>query len=412
MIKLHSLWPEFEIDESQHHHILQQFKAIVTKDDVGFFRFIQHKEHSGEAERIAKDFQTKKLLVHVGIGGSSLGPEMLVSALGIKTGKRVQFVNNIDSDMLHRQMKEWNVADTFFYIVSKSGGTPETLAALSLITQWLTDHKIQSKDWQQYIVLCTDPHKGDLRLMAKKYSLECLDVPTSIGGRFSVMTDVGFLTAAWAGIDIEKIRQGAFAMCEDILNMNADQNILTQMTQWLFHHYQTGRSQTVLMPYSSLLKDFSAWWVQLWAESLGKDLKGLTPIMSYGATDQHSQMQLFMQGPQDKTIIMLEVESSQNTLPMKADLDLAGTNQLKGFTLHDLMKAEFTGTLQALEGEKRPYIHLGLPALTPEALGQLILLFQCLTLTVGLCIGVDPFNQPGVEAGKNFARDWLIKHKK
>lgn len=412
MINLKAFSPDFKLSKSQHFSILGQLTQTIERSDIGFFRFIQNKEHTSLSEKIAQKFQSKKLLVHVGIGGSSLGPEMLISALGARAGKRVQFVNNIDSDMLQRQMCEWNLSDVFFYIVSKSGGTPETLATLAIITNWLSQNQVQKKDWNQYIVLCTDPQKGDLRSLAQQLSLDCLEVPSNIGGRFSVLTDVGFFPATWVGIEIEKIRVGAQVMCQHILSSDENQNILTQTTQWILNHHKEGRNQTVLMPYSSTLKDFSSWWVQLWGESLGKENKGLTPIMAYGATDQHSQMQLFMQGPQDKTMIMLEVESSHHSFTMDTGLDLAGTNQLKGFSLHELMKAEFAGTLLALKGENRPFAHLSIAKLTPEALGQLILLFQCLTVTVGLSLEVDPFNQPGVEAGKNFARDWLIKHKK
>ncbi len=412
MIKLNSLYPKFQLSPDKHQAILTAFRATINKPEIGFFRFIQNGENSKHAQQIAEKFKSKKLLVHVGIGGSSLGPEMLLSALGITPGKQVQFVNNIDTDMLVRQMKSWNPQDTFFYIVSKSGGTPETLAALAIISRWLKNHNIDESQWNQYIVICTDPKKGDLLTFAQKYSLDCLEVPPSIGGRFSVLTDVGALTAFWAGIQFDELILGAQEFCKDILHDDPSQNILTQLTQYIFEHRQNGRTQTVLMPYSSLLKDFTAWWVQLWGESLGKNNIGLTPIMAYGATDQHSQMQLFMQGPQDKVMLMLECERAQSSLSLSSELSLAGTEILQGFSLDQLMKAEFEGTLLALEKEARPYAHLKVDALNAKNLGKLILLFQSLTVSVGHLIGVDPFDQPGVEAGKNFARDWLIKHKK
>lgn len=412
MIQLNSLYPQFKSHPESHQAILSKFKETIERSDIGFFRFIEKSQHTDHARMVAEKFKSKSLLVHVGIGGSSLGPEMLLSALGIAEGKQVQFVNNIDTDMLSRQMQSWNPQTTFFYIVSKSGGTPETLAALAIISRWLESHKIPSTEWNKFLVICTDPQKGDLRTFASRHSLDCLEVPPAIGGRFSVLTDVGALTAYWAGINVDELRRGARELCQVMLESDPQKNILTTLTRFLVEHNKSGRSQTVLMPYSSLLKDFTAWWVQLWGESLGKKGQGLTPIMAYGATDQHSQMQLFMQGPQDKVMLMLECEQAHTTLSMSSDLKLPGTENLQGFSLHQLMKAEFEGTLQALQTEKRPYAQLSLKSLDAVSLGKLILLFQCLTVSVGIQLGVDPFDQPGVEAGKNFARDWLIKHKK
>ncbi len=412
MINLKSLSPNFKSNPDRHREILNLFKAAITKPEIGFFRYIEKTEYTNKPLLIAEKFKAKKLLVHVGIGGSSLGPEMLLSAMGISAGKQVQFVNNIDSDMLARQMKLWNPQDTFFYIVSKSGGTPETLATLAIISNWLKENKINESQWSQFIVICTDPSKGDLQTFAQRHSLDCLEVPPSIGGRFSVLTDVGAFTAAWAGINVNELRTGAREICETLLHPDPDKNILTQLTQFLVEHSQSNRTQTVLMPYSSMLKDFTAWWVQLWGESLGKKGLGLTPIMAYGATDQHSQMQLFMQGPQDKVILMLECETTDSTLSLSSELKLTGTEILQNFTLHQLMKAEFEGTLLALKEEKRPYAQLSIDGLSAKSLGKLILLFESLTVSVGLLLGVDPFDQPGVEAGKNFARDWLIKHRK
>ena len=412
MIQLNSLYPQFKSHPESHQAILSKFKETIERSDIGFFRFIEKSQHTDHARMVAEKFKSKSLLVHVGIGGSSLGPEMLLSALGIAEGKQVQFVNNIDTDMLSRQMQSWNPQTTFFYIVSKSGGTPETLAALAIISRWLESHKIPSTEWNKFLVICTDPQKGDLRTFASRHLLDCLEVPPAIGGRFSVLTDVGALTAYWAGINVDELRRGARELCQVMLESDPQKNILTTLTRFLVEHNKSGRSQTVLMPYSSLLKDFTAWWVQLWGESLGKKGQGLTPIMAYGATDQHSQMQLFMQGPQDKVMLMLECEQAHTTLSMSSDLKLPGTENLQGFSLHQLMKAEFEGTLQALQTEKRPYAQLSLKSLDAVSLGKLILLFQCLTVSVGIQLGVDPFDQPGVEAGKNFARDWLIKHKK
>jgi glucose-6-phosphate isomerase len=164
------------------------------------------------------------------------------------------------------------------------------------------------------------------------------------------------------------------------------------------------------MPYSSLLKDFSSWFVQLWAESLGKDGKGLTPIPAYGATDQHSQMQLFMEGPQDKILFIIEVKNHQTDYSLKNNLAAESFKNLSSFTLSDLMKAELEGTLTALSENDRHVVQLSISKLNEESLGQLILFVECLTVIIGELLLVNPFNQPGVEAGKKYANEWLKKH--
>lgn len=410
MIKWSKSFPATSVDEAEHHKVLTQFQATVNKADIGFFRHVQDKGVATSAKTTARLFAHKKLLVHVGIGGSALGPEMLLSALGVSPGKRVQFVNNIDPDTLNNQMKEWTLADTLFFVVSKSGTTAETMAGLALITNWLEAHGVKSDKWKEHLVVCTDPQKGDLRMFAREHHLNALEVPSNVGGRFSVLTDVGLFPAAWSGIDVDQLLLGAQTMHARVLEPKAEQNILTRTTLWLEQQRLAGKTLTVLMPYSSRLKDFTAWWVQLWAESLGKQRKGLTPVMAYGATDQHSQMQMFMEGPEDKAMLMINVRNHATPLPLKNTLNIKAAQSLSPFTLAQLLEAEFSGTLQALEGEGRPYIHWELEKLDAATLGELVIFFESLTVAVGNKLGIDPFNQPGVEAGKKFANEWLSRH--
>ena len=407
MIRLQHAFPALVTDASAHQEDLQRFRQTVERADIGFFRHSASPEAATQALASARRFGHKKLLVHVGIGGSSLGPEMLLSALGVEAGKDVQFLNNIDPDMLARQQKCWRLPDTFFFIVSKSGATAETLAALAIITNWLEKNGAPASHWKEHLVICTDPHKGDLRQFAQAHQLSCLEVPPAVGGRFSVLTDVGLFPAAWAGADVQQLLQGAEALKPFLLEASAEKNLLTSVAHWLEQQRQAGRTLTVLMPYSSLLKDFTAWWVQLWAESLGKEGKGLTPVMAYGATDQHSQMQLFMQGPHDKAMLLLRPQTPAHDFPLRSQQPQAGLKALAPFTLGQLMEAEHSGTLVALEEAGRPLLDLRVEAIDARTLGQLILFFESLTAVVGLRLGIDPFNQPGVEAGKKYAQDWL-----
>ncbi|HXH76042.1 MAG TPA: hypothetical protein VNJ08_13815 [Bacteriovoracaceae bacterium] len=382
------------------------FQETLNSETIGFFRLPQNKGLLEETKVIYEAFKHKKYFIHVGIGGSALGPDMLLKALGKKSGVKFVFINNIDPDELHRSLESVNIKEALIYIVSKSGTTAETVAAMSILMNELEASGIKKDQYKDYFVFCTDPEKGDLRKLSNEWGVKTLSVPSNIGGRFSVLTPVGFLPALFAGITAADILDGA----EDIQKHLSDPQVgrsFYELAFWIKDLHDKGIHQTVMMPYSSLLKEFSAWFVQLWAESLGKDGKGLTPIPAYGATDQHSQMQLFMEGPKDKIMFLIEVEKFHKDYPLKTDLPGESFKTLAPFTLGQLMKAEFEGTLEALKENQRHVVHMKIPSLQEEYLGQLILFSECLTVLVGQLLKVDPFNQPGVEAGKKYAYAWL-----
>src|SRR5690606_8259279 len=231
---------------------------------------------------------------------------------------------------------------------------------------------------------------------------DSLEVPTSIGGRFSVQTAVGLFPALFAGIDIEKIFEGMNEVKDLILEKDIQKNPLLQTAERLFLLFtEFGVNQTILMPYSSKLKTLSHWFVQLWGESLGKLKKdgtptGLTPIPAYGATDQHSQVQLFMQGPSDKCLFMLEVKRRMIDFSLDNNLEFSSANKLHGKTLNQLMEAEFKGTLKALSEAKKDHIHLQIEEVDEKNMGALILFYESLTALMGIYLEIDPFDQPGV----------------
>lgn len=387
--------------------IFKNFKSTVENPDIGFFRFSSIPHITNNSKILANKYSHKKMLVHVGIGGSSLGPEMLINTLGIRNGKKIQFLNNIDSDYLKRQMDSWELDEVFFFIVSKSGGTAETLASLSIIVQWLESHGIPKDKYNQFLIFCTDPQKGELRKIANDLNIDCLEVPPNIGGRFSVFTDVGMFPAFWVGIDFDKILDGAERIKEEILSEDLEKNPLIKVGTFIENEKCLFKNITVLMPYSSLLKDFTAWWVQLWAESLGKEGKGLTPVMAYGATDQHSQVQLFMEGPDDKVLFFINLKNKTYDFELKSSLDYPNLNMLSNNTLNELLYAEYFGTIKALQDKGKPIVTLEIDSLNEQSLGALILFFESLTVFMGLAFNIDPFNQPGVEMGKKYALDWL-----
>lgn len=396
--------------------MLQKFKATIDDPSHGFFHLTNDQSQINAVKEVYAKFAEKKYFVQVGIGGSALGPQMLVDSLQKNFEREFLFFDNVDSDYIYNQLgRIKDPKDAIFYIVSKSGGTAETISLFSIAMNWLRENGIEESEFSDYFVLCTDPNKGDLRELASEKNYTTLEVPSNVGGRFSVLTAVGLLPAIFAGIDIDGLYSGANKIKEAMLTDKASENPLLQCAAhlaYLMHHQ--GVSQTVIMPYSSKLKTMAFWFVQLWAESLGKTREdgthiGLTPVPAYGATDQHSQMQLFMQGPRDKCLLFIEVKNHEHNFKIASDIDKSSFNKLKNFDLNQLLEAEFKGTLKALQESQRDFIHLEIARNDEESLGALILFFEGLTALMGHYLEVDPFNQPGVELGKVYAYEYLKK---
>jgi glucose-6-phosphate isomerase len=252
--------------------------------------------------------------------------------------------------------------------------------------------------------------------LSKEWGITTLEVPSDVGGRFTALTPVGFLPALFAGMDLDAFIKGATDLQADLLSLEVNKNELVATTEFLYKLKTSKQiSQTVFMPYSSKLRAFSFWFIQLWAESLGKKKNtkgeivntGFTPIAGYGATDQHSQVQLFMEGPNDKAFIIIEVENFTQDFNLKSALSSNNLSKLSSFTLSQLMKAELEGTIKALCENDRHIIHLKISRNDEYHLGQMILFFESLTALMGDYLMIDPFNQPGVEAGKIYAFEFL-----
>lgn len=394
------------------------FKSIINNARTQFFYTFNRIELENTTRAVYHKFSERKVFVHIGIGGSSLGPEMMVNALQ-KNDTRFIFINNIDPEELHTQMsilKNFELKDCLFYFVSKSGGTAETLAALAIITQFLDTRGVRPSEYKNYFVFATDPVKSELLTLAKEWDIITLEVPSDVGGRFTALTPVGFLPALFAGMDLDLLIKGAKDAQNDLLSTDGRKNELLAAAEFLFHLKDKKRiSQTVFMPYSSKLRPLSFWFTQLWAESLGKKKNkkgeiinvGFTPIVGYGATDQHSQVQLFIEGPNDKVFIIIEVENFTHDFPLHSQLSTKNLSKLSPFTLSNLMKAEMEGTIKALKENERNIIHIKIARNDEYNLAQLILYFESLTALMGDYLMIDPFDQPGVEAGKIYAFEFL-----
>lgn len=353
---------------------------------------------------------TGKRILHfvlLGTGGSSLGGETILRALKSQgAAPFFHFMDNNDPQWFSWLLDSLNPEETLVYVVSKSGKTPETISQFLSSMAWAKEKL--GDGWKKHFVFCTDPKSGDFRALAKRWALPCLEVPSAVGGRFSVFTPVGLFPAAFAGLDIEAMLNGARSVAA-WENLPLEKNPCAQVARALALG-QKERPITIFMPYSTQLGAFSRWFCQLWAESLGKDGQGLTPYPAIGTTDQHSQMQLYMEGPRDKCVVLVRIANFRENLSLEFPAGLEGLpsfEELRGRSMLDLFDAEFRATRDALTKAGVPNVTLELDRLDEYSLGALFYFWEYATAMAGAVIGVNPFDQPGVEAAKILTKQYL-----
>lgn len=349
----------------------------------------------------------------LGIGGSSLGPISLLSALKHKTKKspiRVHFLENPDPIDWKLTLSDLNPATTLVVCVTKSGTTFETMAQYLLALEWLGFDR-----WKTHTVAITDPQKGDLKKFATEHEIPTLHIAPSLGGRFSIFSPVGLLPATLAGLDVREFLKGAQQVRDYVEKTPHEKNALFQIGADLIAHFDK-RPIHVCMPYSTELRQYGSWFVQLWGESLGKDLKGFTPLAALGATDQHSILQLLRDGPDDKVTFFLTVSKVDDEVKIPHLNRLRGkwnspTPQafqiLEGHTLHELLRVEYQAISLVMTKRNRPHFTLAIEALDERNLGALYFATCVLTAFTGTLWGVNPFDQPGVEEGKIYIKESL-----
>ena len=357
-------------------------------------------------------------VVILGIGGSALGPIALRTALRPSGWNmldekarggypRLQVLDNVDPETIAALLGRLYLARTLFIVTSKSGGTAETMAQFLIVYERIKSEKL---DAAEHLVFVTDPKQGALRPLADRLKVPALDIPPSVGGRFSVLTPVGTLPAALIGIDVQSLLAGAGEMakrCADA-ELAANPAGVYAILQWI-SDTQLNKSIAVFMPYSDPLRDFASWFVQLWAESLGKKRPdgtsvGSTPLAALGATDQHAQVQLFMEGPADKTVTFVAIQERSTDVKIPAAFsDVKELGYLAGHSLGELIDVEQRATAGALARRGRPNMTIHLDRVDAAHVGQLMMLLEIATAYTGQLYGIDAFNQPGVELGKQFA---------
>jgi glucose-6-phosphate isomerase len=364
-------------------------------------------------------------VVVLGIGGSSLGPHALYSALGRPLDalrprgpgmpRRLLFPDNADPATFAAVLELCAPEKTLWNVVTKSGATAETAAQLLVLYEHL-ERALGAEKARARLVVTTDPGRGALRRLAQRLGLASFPIAPSVGGRFSVLSPVGLLPAACAGLDVVGLQSGARAMRDRVLAPDLRANpALFLATVLTAHHLDRKRPMVVMMPYADALYDTADWFRQLWAESLGKarhtDGKpahvGPTPIASRGATDQHSQLQLYAEGPDDKVFLFVTPTQRPVQLPIPrsepAVAEPEDYGYLAGREMGELLDAELRGTVASLTRRGRPNATLLLDRLHAPALGELLMLFMAATAFAGPLYRVDPFDQPGVEEAKQLA---------
>jgi glucose-6-phosphate isomerase len=400
--------------------LIKQLKEERDSGKTSYRELPYNTDLAAQAKQLADEFKDKcKNLVVLGIGGSALGNIALQTALNPymynidkkqRPGPRLFVFDNVAPDQLSSFLN-WNkkkLKKTVFNVISKSGRTAETAAQFLIVRKLLLD-KFGPDGLKEHVIATTDPKEGTLRKIADEAQLRCLEVPEGVGGRFSVLSAVGLFSAAMCGIDIDSLLEGARDMDTRVSETDFYKNPAAINAAIHYHYYNNDKRMSVIMPYSYALKDLADWYRQLWAESLGKtkDLAGKdvhvgpTPIKALGTTDQHSQVQLYREGPNDKLFTFLQVNNFDHAVEIGPNPESAPElDYLTGKDLGELFNSEKQATEFALLQDKRPCLTVLFDRVNAYTVGQFIYLYEVTTSIVGALFNINTYDQPAVELGK------------
>ncbi len=356
----------------------------------------------------------------LGLGGSALGGKAVCEALlppywnflskeQRNNYPRIFFLDNIDPDQMNSLLKILDLKKTLVNVITKSGSTAEVMAQYMVLKDLM--EKELGDDYRKNVIATTDKNIGILKQLSDQEGYKTFYIPDDVEGRFSVFSAVGLLPFALVGINIEEVTQGIKDMDLALKNTDINYNIAAQNA--LIHFLmdvKCGKKISVMMPYSNRLRYVADWYCQLWAESLGKERDknnnivntGQTPVRATGVTDQHSQIQLYNEGPNDKIINFLRVKEFDTNLEIPNIFEYTGISYLGGKTMNQLYNAEADSTMASLIDYKRPNVTITIPKVSPYYLGQLLYMFEVQTAITGALYNIDAFNQPGVEQSKNY----------
>ncbi len=406
-----------------HNHIQTDTRHGLNAEFACLTLHEQMRAQLGEIKAMAAEIQQYRHVLVIGIGGSSLGCKAIRHAL--KPDRRLAnntglcFIENIDPYHLEQIFATLNPNQVAIIAISKSGGTIETVVQYQIIRNWL-ETELGKTTAKQRQWLITDPTTGWLREVAEQERLPALAVPPKVGGRYSVLTPVGLLPLAVAGIDIEALLSGAATAASACQSAVISENSAMEMAA-LYFLLETTKDKhvSIMMPYINRLRLFADWYCQLWAESLGKrdsnkpsvSLAGSLPVRAMGAIDQHSQLQMYLESRLDKMFSFITLGQWRHDIPIpEGNRGRDWFPYLENKGLADVITAEFFATRQVITETGHPNLTITLPDLNAYALGQLTDLYQRVTIYTGLLYGINPLDQPSVEKGKKLAIDYLKSH--
>lgn len=351
----------------------------------------------------------------VGTGGSSLGGQT-VAALkeniyqaGKKGAPRVWFLDNVDPETMDTLLASLDMRETGVLVISKSGGTAEIIAQTLVLLSAMTD-TLGETAVKDHVVSITIPQDNPLRRLSARYGIRTLDHDPKVGGRFSVLSLVGLIPAAIAGVDVRALRQGAAAVMQDLLQ-NGHESAPAVGAALHYGLMQQGRNIAIIMPYCDRLAYFGMWFRQLWAESLGKDGKGSTPVRALGTVDQHSQLQLYLDGPADKFFTLIHPSvAGRGPCIEGALVEEESLAYIRDQRIGDVMTAHQQGTMRSLVKNHCPVRLMQLDVVDEASMGALLMHFMLETLLTAQLMGIDAYDQPAVEDSKIFAREYLSQH--
>lgn len=405
--------------------LIDKYLKNIAGKNQGFYTSIDDDALLDKIDSFAANIAGKYTdIVVLGIGGSALGTicinqsltHLYQNMLPKADQPRLHVIDNIDPILIKETRDVLDLEKTFFIVATKSGATPETLAQYFYFRN---EYLILNIPYNEHFVFITDPKKGFLRTTSLNESILTFEIPENVGGRFSSLTAVGLLPAKLIGLDIRAMIKGAQEMRDNFLKNSLDKNLPFQIANIQYLLSKKGKCLNIMTPYAQKLTRFAEWYRQLLAESIGKKFNndmelihcGLTPITALGVTDQHSQSQLYNEGPNDKLHIFIKVKNLGPEIPVvNPQPDAEIISYLNNISFNKLIDTEMQGTVEALTQNDRPNFTVEIDQIDAETLGGLFMLFEGSTAFLGEFMNINAFDQPGVELSKLITKKLLSSH--
>ena len=403
--KQHTISKQSNNKETNQKEELTHLNALIIEKNIDLHKNINKYTHISETQKLTKKLKDKyKHVLVIGMGGSSLGTIFLANSLLKTKSPTLDVIDYIDPDAITQTLNKLDITKTLIITISKSGGTLETMAIYQYVKE--VAKQASSNYKKNFIFITEDDSK--LAKYAKQENQQILPIPKEVGGRFSILTPVSLFPAELLAINTSKILDGANTMAETLKTNNPTKNIAYQFAKIQYDLFKKGKTCNIIWPYSQKLKQLSNWYRQLLAESIGKKINsnreevfaGITPILALETTDQHSQTQLYNEGPNQNLIVFITTKQ-ENTITIQnqdtRDTELLDINNL---TLNNILKASQKATASALTKNNRPNITIEIDKITEKTIGELIIFFETSIIYLGEMLQINTFNQPGVELAK------------